>query len=133
MTDSVPRRRAWNVTLWVLQIVAATAFVLVAAAKFTGAQLEVTTFHAIGLGDWFRYLVGGLEIAGAAGLLVPRLAGLAGLALAGLMVGAVLTQLLVIGSGVAMPLPFLAVCCVIAWGRRDRTAALWALISRGRR
>jgi putative oxidoreductase len=39
----------------------------------------VEMFANIGIGQWFRYVVGALEVAGAAGVLVPRVSGLAAL------------------------------------------------------
>jgi len=54
----------------------------------------VEGFARIGLGQWLRYLTGGLELAGAIGLLIPRLAGPAALGLAGVMVGAVFAHVL---------------------------------------
>ncbi|MFI9550690.1 hypothetical protein [Nonomuraea endophytica] len=52
---------------------------------------------------------------------------------AALMVGATLTQVLVMGGGAFLPLVLLALSLVIAWGRRSSTAKLWsALRSRER-
>jgi len=45
----------------------------------------------MGADDWFRYMVGTLELAGGIDLLIPRLAGLAALGLTGVMVGATYT------------------------------------------
>ncbi|WP_219508333.1 DoxX family protein [Nonomuraea ceibae] len=110
--------------LWVLQVVAAGWFVMGALAKFAGAEPAASTFEAIGWGDWFRQLVGVLEVAGAVALLVPALAGLAGLAFVGLMAGAVVTEAFVSGGSVVLPLALLVVSGVIAWGRRRSTARL---------
>jgi len=114
------RRRATDITLWVVQVLLA-AFFLVAAAgpKLAGQQYAVEMFTQIGAGQWFRYLVGTLELAGAVGLLIPRLSGLAALGLGGVMVGAVLTQVFVLGSVVMALTPafLVVVFCVIAWGR----------------
>ncbi len=114
------RGRAVNKTLWVVQVLLAAFFLLAAAGpKLLGEQLAVEMFGQIGAGQWLRYLVGTLELAGAIGLLIPRLAGLAALGLTGLMVGAVLTQLLVLGSvGMALTPAFLCVVFgLVAWGR----------------
>jgi putative oxidoreductase len=92
--------------------------------KFSNAEPSASTFEAIGLGDWFRHLTGALEVAGAAGLLMPPLAGLAGLALAALMVCASLTELVLFGGAPVLPLSLLVLCAVIAWGRRAATARL---------
>jgi uncharacterized membrane protein YphA (DoxX/SURF4 family) len=123
------KRRARTIALWALQVLAAGFFLLAAGAKLTGAEPSASTFEAIGWGDWFRTLVGVLEIAGVVALFVPLLAGLAALAFTGLMAGAVVTEAFVTGGGVVMPLVLLVLSAVIAWGRRDSVARLWTLLT----
>ncbi|UBU11160.1 DoxX family protein [Nonomuraea gerenzanensis] len=118
-----------RVVLWVLQIAVAGFFVMAALGKFAGAEPSVSTFEAIGFGDWFRILVGVLEVVGAVALLVPRLAGAAGLALAGLMAGAVLTEAFVSKGGVALPLVLLVLCLLVAWGRKESAERLLSAVS----
>ncbi|GAA2892794.1 DoxX family protein [Nonomuraea rubra] len=119
-----------RIVMWILQIPVAGFFVMAALGKFAGAEPSASTFEAIGLGDWFRVAVGVLEVAGAVALLVPRLAGAAGLALAGLMAGAVLTEAFVFrGGGVLLPLVLLVLCLLIAWGRWENTARLWSAVA----
>lgn len=112
------RRR--NVALWVLQGLLA-AFFLVAAAgpKLFGEATAVEMFDEIGIGQWFRYVVGGLEAAGAIGLVIPRFARWAAVGLGGVMAGAVLTSLFVLDAGwlTITPAVLLALCGVIAWKR----------------
>ena len=113
-----PQRRAWNVTLWVLQVLAAAMFLLSGIMKFVGAPAVVELFDAIGIGQWFRFLTGGLEVIGAVALLTRRFSAHGALLLAAVMAGAVVTELWLGGS----PLPALVnlvVTAVIAWGRRD--------------
>ncbi|MBA0126623.1 DoxX family protein [Haloechinothrix sp. YIM 98757] len=116
------RGRASTIVLWAVQIITAAGFALAASAKFAGDPAVVETFDAIGFGDWFRYLIAVLELAGAVALLVSLLAGLAGLAFVGLMAGAVLVHLVVLGEGVAAALPLLALAAIVALARRGRTA-----------
>jgi uncharacterized membrane protein YphA (DoxX/SURF4 family) len=114
-----------NAALWVLQALVAAAFVMASVTKFTAYPEAVRTFDQIGFGHWFMYLIGSLELAGAIGVLVPRLCGLAGLALAGLLAGAVVTELLVADAAhAATPAGYLIPVAVVAWARRDRTARL---------
>src|SRR2546427_7044633 len=54
-----------NVVLWVLQVAAAGMFLMVGFLKLSGDSQLVGLFEAIGLGQWFRYLTGALEVAGA--------------------------------------------------------------------
>ncbi len=129
ITSTAPataRGRAADITLWVLQILLAAFFLLAAAApKLAGQQYAVEMFTQIGPGQWLRYLVGALELAGAIGLLIPRLAGVAALGLSGVMVGAVLTQVLVLDSVVLALTPaFLGVVLgLIARARWPQTTA----------
>ncbi len=71
------------------------------------------------LSDGFRSFEGAVRHA-----LVPRLSGLAALGLVCLMVGATLTNLLVLGASPLLPLGLLALSGLVAWGRRGRTRAL---------
>lgn len=128
------RARGLNIALWVLQVVVAAVFVMAAVPKLTSDPRAVAGFQAIGFGDWFRYLIGILEVTGAVALLIPLLSGLAGLAFIGLMIGAVVTQIVVShGEMVALPAIVLVAVAVIAWGRRRYTARLFELLrTRGR-
>lgn len=113
-----------NVALWSLQAVTAVAVIGAGLATVAGAAQPVEMFDEIGAGEWFRYLVGALEVAGGMGLLIPRLCGLSGLALAILWVGAIATHLFVIGGNPAPAAAFLVLTAVIAYGRRRRIAEL---------
>src|SRR5258705_12207306 len=90
--------KTMNVVLWVLQIAAAGLFLMAGFSKLSGNEQMVGVFETIGVGQWFRYLTGALEVAGGILLLIPRTSGLGALMLAGVMVGAVMTHLLIIGG-----------------------------------
>jgi putative oxidoreductase len=126
-SDIHPLPRTWtalNVFLWILQILLAAMFLMVGSRKLMGTPDMVGAFEKIGMGQWFRYVTGGLEVIGAIGLLIPRTSGLAGLLLICVMAGAVITHLAVLGGSPALPAGLLVAAIVIAWGRRDRIAAL---------
>lgn len=116
--------KVFNIVLWVLQIGAAAMFLMAGFSKLSGAQPMVGLFNAIGIGQWFRYLTGALEVAGALALLIPRLSGAGALLLVGVMSGAVLTHLFKIGGSPVMAIVLLIVSAIIAWARRDRTLRL---------
>src|ERR671917_2029100 len=125
-TPAVPatgRRRAVNIALWALQVFLALMFAMAGLAKVFGDPAMVEMFATIGVGQWFRYAVGALEISGAVGVLVPRLSGLAALGLACLMAGATLTNLFVLGASPLLPLVLLLVSTLVARGRRARAEA----------
>ncbi len=115
--------RAANAALWALQTLLALVFAMAGLAKVGGDPAMVEMFATIGVGQWFRYVVGALEISGAVGVLIPRLSGMAALGLVCLMAGAVLANLFVLGASPLLPLGLLVGSAVVAFGRRPRTGA----------
>jgi putative oxidoreductase len=124
-STTATRRRALSIAVWVLQALLALEFVMAGLAKVFGDPAMVEMFATIGIGQWFRYVVGMLELAGAVGVLIPRLSGLAALGLTGLMAGATLTNVLVLGTSPLLPIVLLMVSAVVAWGRWPRTKSLF--------
>lgn len=115
--------RATGIALWVFQAVLVLVFLTAGFAKLFSAEQMVDSFDEIGVGQWLRYFVGVVEVVGALGLLVPRLVGLAALGLVGLMLGAMITNV-VIDAFSALAVFLLLLAVMVAWGRRDRTVAL---------
>ncbi|MBY8847744.1 DoxX family protein [Saccharothrix sp. MB29] len=117
-------RVAGDVVLWVVQVLLAAYFVHSGLSLFGDGF--VGKFEKIGFGQWLRYATGALEVAGALGLLVPRLCGPAALGLVGVMAGAVCTELFVLGDtgGAVLPAELLVVAAVIAFFRRDTVRGL---------
>jgi putative oxidoreductase len=113
-----------NIALWLLTIVSAGMFVLAGALKLAGVQMEVDLFAAVGIGQWFRYVTGLLEISGAIGLFVPALASYAALLLATVMAGAITTHVFLIGGNPLIPILLLGATLTIAWLRRERISSL---------
>ena len=109
-----------RVITWVLTILLAYMFTLAGGVKLFGVPAMVQEFAQIGLGQWFRYLTGVLEVSGAIGLLVPRLRFWAALQLAVIMVGATLTNLMVLRlpQMAVVTISLLALLLVLAWLRR---------------
>jgi hypothetical protein len=102
----------------------AVVFLMAGSSKLAGAEYAVVAFDAIGLGQWFRYLTGGLEVLGALALLTPPLAGLGALLLACVMAGAVAAHMFVLGGSITAAAVLLALSVLVAFGRRGRTARL---------
>ena len=123
-------RRAATIALWVLQAALAFQFAGAGLLKLSGDPAMGGMFAEIGAGQWFRHLVGALELAGAVGLLIPRLAGLAALGLAGIMVGATVTNLVILDVSPALTLALLLACGIVVWFRR---AQISTSVSRVRR
>ena len=57
---------------WILRVAVSVVFFLVGSSKFDAGSMWVKLFDQIGLGQWFRYLTGILQIGGAALVLIPR-------------------------------------------------------------
>jgi hypothetical protein len=90
-------------------------------------------FDEIGFGQWLRYLTGALELGGAIGLVIPFLSGLAGLGLAGVMAGAVGTELFLLTRGDAMlPAVLGGLAVVVAVARWNTVRAALARAGIGR-
>jgi uncharacterized membrane protein YphA (DoxX/SURF4 family) len=123
-TEAASPGKAWHVTLWVLQVLVAAMFLLAGYLKLASSPDMVALFAGIGIGQWFRYLTGTLEILGALALFIPRLRALGALGLAGVMIGALITDLFIVHISPLSALINLVVVVVIAWGRRRELANL---------
>ena len=118
-SESSAPPRIPNAVVWTVQVLAAALFLLAGTIKLAGIPVEVQLFSAIGIGQWFRYVTGTIEVVGAVLLFVPSLAVFAALALAATMVGAVITHLFIVGGNPAMAIVLLAATTTIAWARRS--------------
>jgi len=118
---SRPFGKGRNVALWCLQVLTAAAFLMAGGSKSAAAPLMVAEFDTLGLGQWFRYLTGLLEVVGAIGLLVPRSVFYGAATLATVMAGALIAHALVLGPASAVPaFVLLVVTSTIAYLRRGQ-------------
>jgi uncharacterized membrane protein YphA (DoxX/SURF4 family) len=118
-TTTITRTRgAATAVVWTLSILSAAMFLFAGGSKLAGQAAMVQLFEAIGLGQWFRYLTGIIEVTGAALLLVPSLAVYGAVALAVTMVGAIITHVFVVGGSPLVPIVLLAATSTIAYLRR---------------
>ena len=120
MTTAIAERsRVAGRGLWVLQIITAGMFLMAGTLKLSGNPMMVQMFDTIGVGQWFRYLTGSIEVVGAVMLLVPAIASYGAAVLAATMVGAIITHLFIVGGSPLMPILLLASTVTIAWARRS--------------
>ena len=117
-TSTVSRGRAAAITLWAVQIALAGMFLLAGGSKLLGAPPMVALFSQIGIGQWFRYLTGAIEVGSAVALLVPALALFGALALVPTMIGAILTQVFIVGGSPVPPAILLIGAAIVIWARR---------------
>ena len=120
MTNTLPANsgKVRLITPWILSGLLALAFLGAGGAKLAGAAAMVEIFNKVGLGQWFRYFTGVLEVAGAIGLLISRYAFYAAILLAIVMVGAIIAHLTVLGSSPVAPVVLLVLSGTIAWLRK---------------
>ncbi len=112
------QRKGANIALWVLQALLALAFVGAASGKLLGKPEMVALFEAVGVGQWFRYVTGLMELTGALLIVVPRTKFFGAALLSVVMVGAVLTHLFILHTAPTAPAVLLILAGVVAWARR---------------
>lgn len=110
-----------NIALWIPQILTAAVFLMAGFIKLSGDPTMIESFDRIGLGQWFRYLTGAIEIVSALLLLlVPRLIPIGALLLICTMFGAIAAHLFVFGDSPLVPVILLAFNVAIFWTRHDK-------------
>ena len=116
-------RRIRPIALWAAQLALAGMFLLAGGSKLAGAPAMITLFDAVGVGQWFRYVTGLIEVGSAVTLLVPSIAPFGALALVATMTGAVLTHLFIVGGSPIVPAVLLVGSLTVAWVRRDQISS----------
>lgn len=109
--------KALNRTLWFVQALLALAFLAAGSTKLLGRPDMVALFTAIGIGQWFRYVTGILEITGAVLIVVPKTRSIGAALLVPIMLGAIATNIMLHVS-VIVPLALLLLSSFVVWGRR---------------
>jgi putative oxidoreductase len=113
-----------NPGLWIVQGLLAFAFIGAASGKLMGKPEMIGLYDAIGIGQWFRYVTGLVELAGAVLLLIPKTRIIGGGLLAATMLGAIATHLFILHSAPTAPVVLLALTSFVLWGRRAELAKL---------
>ncbi len=91
---------------WILQVFLAFLLLSAGGMKLAGGEQMVESFHQWGYSEGFLYFIGGAEVLGAIGLLIPRLSALSAVGLMVIMLGAAYTHL-AHGDGISATLPAL--------------------------
>ncbi len=118
------RRGAGDVlATWLPRVAVALVFLNVGVEKFGSHGPWIRIFARIGLGDWFRYLTGVMQVGGALLLLVPPLATMGAVVLGCTMAGAIVVNVFVLKTGLAAIIPFLLLVAIAFVGWRSLTAS----------
>jgi putative oxidoreductase len=118
---------------WLPRIAVALIFLSVGSEKFASHGPWIRVFARIGLGDWFRYLTGVMQVGGALLLLVPPLVTFGAVVLGCTMIGAIVANLFVLNTGLMAIIPALLLTAVIVVGWRAVTASRETRSARGDR
>ena len=103
------------IALWVFKVILALAFLVFGSFKLSGAPMMVHEFDVIGLGQWFRYFTGGIEVAGALLLLIPATWRLGTLAVLAVSCGAFATQAFVLHGDVIHTVVLIVLTGLMTW------------------
>lgn len=107
-----------NIILWVLQILLGVLFLMSAFPKLMGAPEAVENFRRWGYPENFHLLIGGLELLGGIGLMIPKTAAYAAAGLILIMLGAAVTHIRADEASMALfPLVIVVLLAVIAYMR----------------
>lgn len=113
--------RAARIVGWILRILLAATFVNAAVPKFAADPMVAAGFTDLG-GNPMMYAVAVLEVAGAIGLLIPILSGLASIGLTALLAIITVVTVLTVGPAMlAMPVGCLIVASVLVYLQRGQT------------
>ena len=88
-----PMEIAREVLLWIISLFLAWVFLRQGYAKFSDTSGWARAFRIWHYPDWFRMLIGGIEVVGAVLVLVPRVATIGAVMIVCVMLGAMGTHL----------------------------------------
>ncbi len=106
--------------LLVIKALLTLAFAAAGVAKLAGVEMMVQTFEAVGVGHWFRYLTGAIELGSAILLWVPGLQFIAAALLTCTMIGAVIAHIFILGPSAVPALVLGILAGVVAISARHQ-------------
>ena len=112
------------IVLWVVQVALAAMFLMAGGSKLAGAPAMVSLFDVIGVGQWFRYVTGIIEVVAAIALLVPSAAAFGALLLMPTMAGAIIVSVFIAHISPVVPFLLLVAAAAVVWARRRQLRIL---------
>jgi uncharacterized membrane protein YphA (DoxX/SURF4 family) len=109
-----------TIGLWVLRVLVAALFLFAAFMKLSSQPMMVEEFGVVGLGQWFRFFTGALELVGAIAVLTPAVSGLGALLLLCVDIGAFVAQITMIHQDWVHTIVIGAVIALLAYLQRDQ-------------
>ena len=108
--------------LLAIRVLVSLAFLAAGTAKLLGVAMMVGTFDAIGIGQWFRYVTGAIEVVSAVLLWVPGLQLVGAGLLVCTMICAVLAHIFILGPSLVPALILGLLSAVLLWDARRPAA-----------
>lgn len=97
MNDSKETKSKTVVVSWVLQVALAALFLMAALPKLSGDPMAAAIMAKLGLGSWSAYLLGAAELLAVVLLLIPRTIAFGAIVGVGILSGAIVSHLTVLG------------------------------------
>ena len=119
-TPTLRTGRVAIVVLWVAQVALALMFLIAGGSKLAGVPVMVSLFGQIGVGQWFRYVTGAIELTAGIALLIPAAAIFGAMLLIPTMIGAIVVNVFVVPASPVAPLVLLLLAAAVAWARRHQ-------------
>lgn len=111
-------------SLILIRVMLALAFLAAGAAKLAGVEMMVATYETIGMGQWFRYLTGIIEVGSAILLFTPGKQAWGAALLVCTMFGAVLAHLFILGPGAPPAIILGVLSAVVLFAYRSQLPGL---------
>jgi uncharacterized membrane protein YphA (DoxX/SURF4 family) len=98
----------------------AALFLAAGLAKLAGQEMMVAEFETVGLGQWFRYVTGILEVVGAVALVVPAVSAFGAVLLLMVDVGAFVAQVAVLHGDLIHVIVIGVILAVLVYMQRQQ-------------
>jgi putative oxidoreductase len=121
MTTAVlPASRSKTITLWTVRVLMAALFLFASFMKLSGQPMMVEEFGTIGLGQWFRYFTGVLELIAGIAILLPAVSVFAAIVLLAVDAGALVVQIAILHGDWIHAIVIGAILATAIYLQRDR-------------
>jgi uncharacterized membrane protein YphA (DoxX/SURF4 family) len=120
MSHSSTMSRSKTIAVWVLRILLAALFLFASFMKLTSRPPMVHAFDIVGIGQWFRYFTGALELVGGVAILIPSISVLGALLLLVVDIGAFVAQIAVLHEGWIHPIVIGAAIGIVIYLQRTQ-------------
>jgi uncharacterized membrane protein YphA (DoxX/SURF4 family) len=94
-------------------------FLMAGGSKLAGVPAMVSLFGQLGVGQWFRYLTGAIELTAGIALRVPSAAIFGAMLLIPTMIGAIIVNVFIVPASPVPPLVLLLLAAAVAWARNN--------------